>query len=281
MIRFKVYGLARTQEKADYLTKNEINPIIGNASDVEVWGAVAERVDVVVEALADYTNRATTGIVLAKIQEVATKKPHLTIIYTSGSLVYEETQDLVDENSPYNVTHPFFSHRRKVEEQYQAFGGIIIQPSYVYGGQGSASSYYFRLATQTTDGQVTMFGKNKDQYRSFIHGADLAQIYLLAALNASSVRGQIFIGSANYFKSEEVVRAIAKEAGVEIKTINYISPPDDDIMAQVYSVSSRATSKKAELLLGWKANRPSLIDNTKHYLQTWKLYQQPSTPSSK
>ncbi|EFA83260.1 hypothetical protein PPL_04050 [Heterostelium album PN500] len=263
-----VYGLVRSQEKADLVAKNEIIPLIASIADVDVWGPVAEKVDIVVEAVGNYTDRVTSDLIFNKLKVIASQKPELIILYTSGCLVYADSQDLINENSPYNLTNAYFPIRKSYEELYKSIGAIVIQPAFLYGKQGSASSYYFKNATQPVDGQVTLFGK-KDQYRSFVHSYDLGQLYLLAGLKGQAVKGNIFLGSSNYFKSEEVIYAIAKEAGVEVKQVNFIAPPDDDFYAFIYSISNRLSSKKAETLLGWKPTRVSLLDHTKQYLQAW------------
>lgn len=62
-------------------------PVLGKAEDVSAWLKVAEESDVVVEAVADYSNAATSGILAKALTELQQRKPQITIIYTSGTWV--------------------------------------------------------------------------------------------------------------------------------------------------------------------------------------------------
>lgn len=66
-------------------------PVLGKAEDVSAWLKVAEESDVVVEAVADYSNAATSGILAKALTELQQRKPQITIIYTSGTWVYIPT----------------------------------------------------------------------------------------------------------------------------------------------------------------------------------------------
>ncbi|EFA86262.1 hypothetical protein PPL_00824 [Heterostelium album PN500] len=269
---FKVYGLARNQEKADYLISKEIIPVIGSASDVDVWGPIVEKVDVVIEAIADFSNPQTAQTIFNKLKEITAKRPSLLPIYTSGTLVYGATDagEFIDENTTYKPTLDVLLERIKLEEKYRAIGGVVIQPSFVYGRAGSGSGLYFRLATKPKDGVVSVFGTS-DQYRSFVHSYDLAQLYLLAALKSSISRGQTYIASVNYFKTEEVIRAMARAANVEVKSVVFTEPPKEDFLANLLAVSSVTVGKKAMLTLGWNPQQPSIIDDTQRYYNAWNL----------
>ncbi|EFA81918.1 hypothetical protein PPL_05150 [Heterostelium album PN500] len=267
---FKVYGLTRDQEKAKFLQKNEIIPIVGNAGDVNVWSPIAEKVDVVIEAVGDFTNPATSDSIFAKLKEISAKRKELTVIYTSGGMVYgEHDQELVFENSKKVVVNGLISGRVDIENQYLSIGAIVVQPSFVFGRKGSASGVYFDIATKHT-GDVTIFGK-ATQYRSFVHSYDLAQLYLLIALRGQSLRGEVFIANSHYIRTEELIRDVARVANIPIKSVNYVSPPDDNPMAQILAVSLKLSSKKAQTILGWNPTQPSLSDDIERYYQAWKL----------
>ncbi|EFA86732.1 hypothetical protein PPL_00537 [Heterostelium album PN500] len=283
---FKVYGLVRNQNKADILLKNEklhlltfyskVIPVVGCASDTKRWGKVAETVDVVIEAVSDNDNPETVNIIFEKLKLISKNKPNLVIIYTSGAWIYPSSCDLVDENTPYKPLHPALNSKIEAEAKYLSIGGISIQPTFVYGRAGSETGLYFKWATESKDGVVKVYGKN-DQYLSFVHAVDLAQLYLLAALNAPVARGHTFIGCSGYFKTEEIIRTIAKSANVHIESVEFVEPPKDDVYLNLLTISIAATSRKANNLLGWKPTQPSLIDDPNRYLHAWRLGRNNST----
>eukprot|EP01133_Synstelium_polycarpum_P004025 gene4025-4662_t len=262
---YKVYGLARTQQKANYLSKNEIIPVLANGKQVDKWQGIAETVDVVVEAIADYQDWDTQASVMQCLKSLATKRPNLTVIYTSGIWVYGSNTDdtMITEETPYNAPQ-LTAGRIPVEQEYTSFGAIIIQASLVYGRAGAHSATYFRDITR---GFIRLFN-SPQQYQSYIHAIDMAQMYVLAAEHASSVRGQIFIASAHCERISDIVAAATSKRS-ESTLITY-SPPTDGL-EECLALSQRASSGKAERLLGWKSTQPSLSMGIDRYFHSWEV----------
>ncbi|GAM21873.1 hypothetical protein SAMD00019534_050480 [Acytostelium subglobosum LB1] len=267
---YTVYGLTRTEDNAKLLLKNEIIPVVGAVSDFEKWVPIAEKVNVVIEALADYSNLDTAQSVLNKFKEIkSTKNPQLVPIYTSGALVYGTSDKVVDENTPYNVSNnPFLTVRVGLENQYREIGGIVIQPSFVFGKKGSGSSLYYEGVVKNTDGNFEIFGE-EGQWRAIVHITDLARLYYLAATKTDASRGQVFLGSAYYYKTADIVRSIAKESKKDVKAIKFIPPTPTNPMSYLLYVSNATSHQKSTNLLGWVPTQPSLIDAPTRYYNSW------------
>ncbi|GAM27952.1 hypothetical protein SAMD00019534_111280 [Acytostelium subglobosum LB1] len=265
---YTVYGLTRSEDKAKELFKNEIIPVIGAVSDFDKWIPIAEKVKVVIEAVADFENLATAQSIADKLKVVKAKNTGLAIIFTSGALVYGSSDSVINETTPYNpMKNPLVEAKVQLENHYRQIGGIVIQPVFVFGKKGSASSIYFGLVAKNTDGNFQLYGE-EGQWRSFVHLTDLANLYYLAASKHASVSGEVFIGVSYYHKTVEVVRAIAKEAKKEVKSITFVSPVENPL-SQILSVSSASSHQKASTLLGWFPTQPSIIETPTRYYNSW------------
>lgn len=61
--------------------------MLGNAQDVKSWLSAAEESDIIVEAVSDLKDFTTTNTVAAALFDLVKRKPHILIIYTSGTWV--------------------------------------------------------------------------------------------------------------------------------------------------------------------------------------------------
>eukprot|EP01114_Cavostelium_apophysatum_P011020 TRINITY_DN25189_c0_g1_i1.p1 TRINITY_DN25189_c0_g1~~TRINITY_DN25189_c0_g1_i1.p1 ORF type:complete len:153 (-),score=31.44 TRINITY_DN25189_c0_g1_i1:548-1006(-) len=119
-----VYGLTRDQNKAKKLQENEIIPVIGDVKDLSSWTSVAESVDVIIEAVSDFSAFEAISVATKDaLAAIAKKDPSKTIIYTSGTLVLGDQRVAADERTPLNP-HPLVAWRPKVEESYLEFGVV-------------------------------------------------------------------------------------------------------------------------------------------------------------
>eukprot|EP01132_Coremiostelium_polycephalum_P001459 gene1459-1839_t len=259
---YQVYGLARTEEKAKHLQTLEIIPVLGTGKDVSIWGPVAERVDIIIEAMADYKDHESQEVVYQEIARIAKRHP-VTIIYTNGVWQYGTHKELITEHTTLENAPNLMKPRNTLRQKYIDLGAIIILPSLVYGGNGAHSAYYFRSADK---GEITLYNTS-EQYQSYIHYIDIASMYVAAAERASSLRGETFIAADHIHKVVDVVKAVGSALGKDIK-INYETPSND--YYECLALSQRASNSKAKIKLNWTPTQRSLIDDPKKYYDAWK-----------
>ncbi|EFA83050.1 hypothetical protein PPL_03837 [Heterostelium album PN500] len=255
---YEVYGLARTEEKANQLKRVEIKPVIASGKDVEIWSAIATKADIIVEAIADYSDYEVEHVVYQEIHRIAKSNPNITIIYTNGIWQYGSSNDLITEHSTLSNAPALVKNRIALGSKYIALGAILILPSLVYGGSGAHSAHYFRSIEK---GEITLF--SEDQYQTYIHYIDIASMYVAAAERAHLLRGESFIAADHVHKVSDVVKGIAAALGKEIK-ITYKGAPTDDYQACL-ALNQRASNSKAKIKLDWKPTQRSLIDDAQNY----------------
>eukprot|EP01117_Protostelium_nocturnum_P013591 TRINITY_DN5090_c0_g1_i1.p1 TRINITY_DN5090_c0_g1~~TRINITY_DN5090_c0_g1_i1.p1 ORF type:complete len:248 (-),score=87.11 TRINITY_DN5090_c0_g1_i1:43-786(-) len=179
-----VSGLARNEEKAKFLLKNEVIPVKGEAKDVASWAQAAEEADVIVEAVGDYVDYSTPGTLLKALTEIVKKKPSVTVIYTSGIWVLGESREVELTEEKVNPL-PIVQWRPAVEQAYVGLNGIVLRPGMVYGTTAGVTSGWFSAAKA---GKLVIGPK---QFTVAVHFDDLAEAYVLAAENEKA-RGQVF-----------------------------------------------------------------------------------------
>ncbi|EGG14257.1 hypothetical protein DFA_12027 [Cavenderia fasciculata] len=261
---YDVYGLARTPEKASHLATLEIKPVIGNAQDPNTWKSVAETSDVIIEALADYTNLDTELVVLDAVTEIAKKNPNITLIYTNGLWRYGSMgAKPISEGDSIDSAPELMKQRNNNQKRYQELGGIVILPPTVYGGSGAHTAHYFRSIEK---GEIDIYG-GPEQLSTYIHYIDIASLYVLAIENRTSVRGQEFIAAAYTHKVVDVVKTLSEQIGKPVK-INYVKPTNP--YQECIGLSQNGSNQKARLLLGWQPTQPSIYDQGKRYFDSWK-----------
>ncbi|GAM23147.1 hypothetical protein SAMD00019534_063220 [Acytostelium subglobosum LB1] len=261
---YEVFGLARTEEKANQLRRVEIQPILANAQETNKWIDVAKKADIIIEAIADYSNNDVQFAVFEALSTIAKERPSVVIIYTNGVWMYGNNNgQLITENQPMINSNVILAPRIELGKQYSKLGAITILPSLVYGGSGAHSGGYFR-AIET--GEITLYGAG--QYQTYIHYIDIAAMYIAAAERANELRGEIFIAGAYVDKVEDIVQGIAKALGKTVK-VTHVQPADP--YQECLALNQRASNAKAQIKLNWRPTQLSLIDGAKKYYEAWKI----------
>jgi len=260
---YKVYGLARTQEKANHLAKHEITPVIGNGKDIESWIKTAEKVDIIIEAIADYqdyTTGATVGAALVKFQNEHKQK---IVIYTSGVWVYGNTTEAVSEGTPLNPL-PIVASRPALEKQYLDAGAIVLRPGCVYGLHGSLlGSMFFK---NLTEHKTSLLGTGSNSW-AFVHVEDCADAYVKTAAKASSIRGQAFNIVSQSERISDIADAVAQIVGLKEK-ITYNAPSDP--FSQALCLNQHFNTVRARTVLGWTPKASSILNDVATYYASWK-----------
>jgi len=274
----EVWGLARSEEKARMLVRNEIHPVIGNMQNPESYSKTAEKCSILVHTasamngdMIDLDQRTVEAFLHASKAGVQPK----TVIYTSGVWVHGNTGDrLVDETSPLSSVRLVAwrpSHELMVLEA-KGLNGIVIRPGVVYGRQGGrTSARFFEGAYLQHALKVVGDGTNR---WSMVHVDDLARGYVRAA--ESGLVGEIFnLCDSSRHTVAEMVRAAARAAGYAGK-IQYV-PLEEAVKemgpyAECLALDQRVDNSKAKRLLSWTPRHEGFVDGIETYFAAWMAW---------
>jgi len=259
---WKVFALARTEEKAKLLRQHEIIPVLAKANDTKAWESIAASCSVIVEAMADYQDHTTAGTVSTALIGLLAKDNSKTVIYTSGVWVYGDTKHCVDENDELHPI-PLVGNRADVEKAYLSAGGVVVRPGCVFGKAGSLTGNLFKAVQE---GKTTFTGTGNHSW-AMVHTDDLADGYYKIALKGTSVHRQVFNFVHHTTSIRESVEAIARTMNYKGE-IKFIAPTDPFGVAM--ALNQHISSNKARIVLGWNPKQLSFIDNVETLHSAWK-----------
>lgn len=214
-------------------------PIVGDPYDPSSWISIIATIDAVIECIGG-AEPWKTGPTLLKLVTNAVNElrpphvPKLTYVYTSGTIVHGNSDDIVTDSSPHATGSPLVVFRtefeRKVVES-TVLNGIVIRPSLVYGRSGSTSGIFFGkvkieedAANGTRKGSVQWFGK-PGMRMSTIHVDDLAEMYVKVMRKAALVGGVIFDAANDMMESyDDVLQRLMVLLTGEQGTIERVEP---------------------------------------------------------
>lgn len=262
----EVAGLARSDEAMNRLQTRNIRALRGDLKDAEVLSAAARETDAVVHTALPHTpdapdiDRKAIEAILNAIE--GTNKP---FIYTSGIWVYGSTGDTVaTEETPLNPT-PLVAWRPRDERiALEASSGgvraIVIRPGIVYGHGGGIIGGMVREAREK--GTVRFVGTGDNRWPQ-VHVDDLANLYTLALERAPA--GTILNGTSRESVRVRDVAEGASRAGGAMGRVE-AWPLEEarsslGFYADALALDQQVSGKKAEKLLGWRPQSPSLLED--------------------
>lgn len=256
-----VYGLARKDEDLKRLARHEVIPVKGDQSDIKsIPNEILDKVTTVIDTVMVFTDNpplATNRALIAAVREVTkrtgTKRRY---IYTSGCLVYGDygTQ-VVDETFQTKSPLPRVAFEKEVIA-FQDIEGVVIRPTWVYGGPGN--KYIDFLWRGNANGDIEVRG-NPNKTWSWVHVFDLAHAYVIVTEAPSgAVQGQIFdVSDDTRMTAEQVQVLMARTAGVKGKVVHV--PALTDFFAQLCEASIIIKADKIRRL-GWRPRAGPLSD---------------------
>ncbi|TCD60913.1 hypothetical protein EIP91_009304 [Steccherinum ochraceum] len=268
-----VYGLARTPEKAKLLEKEEIHPVLGDASDPSAWISIIANIDVVIEAIGggpDFPQLQQN--VFKAVTDAAGNRPvgsaKISYIYTSGAWVHgDDRQNIITDNTPITSPVSLVAWRPAVEQAIvnsKVVNGIVVRPGIVYGRSGSLLAILFSAPT----GKPQWYGTPGGRW-SAIHTDDLANFYVLAAEKAGAIGGQIFDVVNDTTESvDEILAKAAKLIGAS--GYEYVAPTNP--FEEALSTTQIIRPYLARALLGWTPRRIGLLDGLEIYYASFKAH---------
>lgn len=263
-----VYATARSEDKAKLLSKNEITPVITVAKETKNWEHIAASCDVIIEALAEYSDPETVPIVQKTLQAIAKKDSTKLVIYTSGCWIYGngDGKNAVDENTTVTPL-PIVAARPAIEKSYLDFGAIVVRPGCVFGRGGSLTASWFKAVSESK-GEIILPGDEQTNW-AMVHVTDLSELYALVAEKGHSFRGHIFNGITSHSNVKHAVEAVAHALNVKA-TVKFVAPQDP--FSQALAIHSLASSQKARTLLGWNPKKPTFEASIPTLAASWKSH---------
>ncbi len=273
----KVYGLARSAEKAQRLSAAEVLPVTGDMSQPETYLEAASRCQVLIHCAAEYSarfmelDRRTANELLKSAQ--ASGQPRL-FLYTSGCWVYGSTGPAAaDESTPVNPP-AMVKPRVETERLIQAANSgrvrtMVIRPGCVYGGAGSLTAAWFESAEK--NGAARIVGDGNFRW-AMVHLADVAECYRLAA--ESAFGGEVFnLTDRSRFTVLECAEAASAAAtgSTKVKSVSVEEAAKTmGPMAECLTLDQHIDSSKAARLLSWQPRHGGFVDDVARYYRSWK-----------
>lgn len=271
-----VWGLARTDEKARALARDEVHPVRGNLQDPSNFLAAAEACSVLVHAAAEYGpgafpfDRAAIGALLSTSPRGPQPK---TLIYTSGTWVYGNTGDrLVDETTPL-APPPHVTERPASEAlvlNAPGVRGVVLRPGCVYGRQGSLTGLWFDEASKKRT--LGVIGDGSARWAT-VHLDDLGEAYVRAA--ESGLSGIFNVTDRSRASVLQMARAVARVTGHagEIRRVPVADAAAAmGTLAECLALDQHVDSRKAVSLLGWQPKHGGFADEVEECFESWKAW---------
>ena len=265
----RVTGLVRSKEDAKKLKTQGIRAHKGDLLNVATIEQAAREADGVIHAAA--TNDANmaqvdTSVVraiLAALRE--TGKP---FIYTSGVWVMGNTGGQVaDESKPLDPT-PLVAWRALLEGEIaaaakQGIRTIIIRCADVYGRGGGLLAMFVQSTRE--HGAARFVGSGENRW-PFVHVGDLADLYVRALEKAPA--GTLLIAAHGpSYRVRDLAEAASIGAGAGGRTKSWPLEEARKALgpfADALALDQQVSGNKAERLLGWSPQGPSVLQDLKH-----------------
>jgi nucleoside-diphosphate-sugar epimerase len=274
----QVTGLARhpEQPRLNILRIQEVRLVTGDVGEVASYRGELEHSDVVIHTMLDKRKpQETDRALFAALKDLPARKLPRRFIYTTGCSIFGKLPiPVMDETVEPNPEHPL-SFRRTMEKEALAIPNVstvVLRPGFMFGNDGynSVSADWFAMA-QSGD---VVFRGDRERGWSWIHIADLAEAYLLAAEAPDrSVAGEVFHLADDLLpKSLDVMRACVAAAGYKGE-IRFEGPNKGDNISTWFNQNEFITSKKANERLGWKPRRAGVIESAPQIFASWQAAQ--------
>lgn len=288
----RVYGLARTTDKAKALKCEEVIPIIGSISDVaEISKSIVDyHIDTVVDLSG--TSNGTYGLlsVLKNIAGIRLKAatqskvqiPKLGFIYCSGTWVHGSSNLPVNDLMPVGALAPtppaqITSWRPQLEQEIISSSDIlnimVVRPSLVYGRSCAIWSSLFQPIYQAARSGATIatIAAEPLSRPGLIHVDDVASGFHAAIDKLPVVSGTGVYPIFDLFTTQESMRDILEAAAGELGfegTVKLAGCGDDNF-AKAISTSSNCNSGRAKQILGWQPKKYGFVKGMDVYVTAW------------
>ena len=296
-----VYGLVRRQEAAKALLANEITPIIGSASDLGLLKSSISKysIDVVVNCTSAHSSFADilNAIVEAgkdrtdalKSQDPPAIGPKLGYVHTSGSGVYGDSKERVNDRSPVGNALAkgkigMLAKMGKVPENEQlvlaardVLDVAVVRPHLVYGRSSWALGGWFgplfKAKTKEGDGSPVEINAEKDSVVGLVHVDDVASGFhaIIDRIEGRLGTWPVFDLLGETLPLADIVEAAREAMGVK-SGVEYVGHKGEPF-AELLSVKSKSEASRAKTVLGWYPQKMDFLLDMETYVNAWEAAQ--------
>ena len=259
-------GLARNETAAATLQSQGVIPVRGSLRDTDVLTQAAREAEAVIHLGfgkgqdAIETDRKAVEAFLAGLAS-----SNKTLIYTSGTMVTGDSgETITDESTPLD-TKGAAAWRGQHEDVVLAgiergVRVLVIRPASIVYGRSGGGTILSLLKSAREDGAARYVGTGENR-KSPVHVEDLANLYVLALERAAA--GQVFIGASDEIVTQKAVaEAASRAAGAGGKTVSWTleeARKAIGFLADIQAMNSVVSSAKAQHMLEWKPQGPTLL----------------------
>lgn len=289
----RVFGLARTPEKATSLAKSEVIPILGsiaeNAKLIEALSA--HHINVVVDVAG--ANKESHDL-LALLKKVGAERlkaasdanvriPKLGFIYGSGIWVHGSSNAPVNDLMPVgvldapNAPPEIVAWRPELEQAVLAASDVldvmVIRPALVYGRTSAIWSILFGPiydAAQQGSASASV-AADPESRPGLVHVGDVAAGFHAAVDKLPLISGTGVYPIFDLVTSQESMRDILTSVGKELgfKGTVDLTGYGSDLFAKALSTSANGSGGRAKTLLGWEPTRIGFVQSMDIYAKAW------------
>lgn len=289
----RVFGLARTTEKAKSLERAEVIPIHGSISSTEALTKALEKhyINIVVDVAG--ANKESHDLLtllkrigterLAAAAKAEVRIPKLGLIYCGGIWVHGSSNDPVNDLMPVaalNASTPpvtLTSWRPALEQAVLASSDIldvmVIRPALVYGRSSAIWTPLLQpIHAAVKNGLKTVSVAAEPYSRpALIHVDDVATGFHVAVDKLPLIAGTGVYPIFDLVTSQESMHDILSAAGTELGLQGTVELGGcrEDLFAKAMSCSGNATSGRARQILGWEPKKFSFVQGMDVYAKAW------------
>lgn len=289
----RVYGLARSPEKARQLAQKEVIPLLGSLSNTAglVEAVYKLHINIIVDASSakDDVPIFLQALVenekarLSVASSAGLKAPKLGFIYTSGTWVHGSSHvpknDLYPVGMPEDPNQPptLLAYRpgleRKVLAASDFLDTMVVRAALVYGRSCDIWTTYFDIISKATSSQASSVSISLDPNSrpALIHVDDVASGLHAAVSKLPLISGTgvhpVFDLATSKENMRDVMVAAAREMGFKGEVV--LSGAGGDLFSQAMSVTANLSSGRAKELLGWQPKRTGFVESMDQVAGAW------------
>jgi nucleoside-diphosphate-sugar epimerase len=263
----QVTGLVRNESGVEKLIQQNVTPIQGDLSDLQLLRTQSAQADATIHTAFQFAEDvATTDYNAVQAMLEGMKDSGKPFIYTSGAWIYGENQGkIVDETSPINIPLIYqFTGRATVEQlvldyAQQGVRTIITRGGLAYGNNGGPLMLFLG---QLQQGRVLRHvGTGHNRFPA-VHINDFAQLYPLALEKAPA--GSIYnVTDDSIMTFKDLFTLLAKANGSDVSVASWALEDARQLLAQfadAFTMDQVVSSEKAKRELGWSIREKSLFE---------------------
>jgi nucleoside-diphosphate-sugar epimerase len=294
----RVFGLARSPEKARSLAQEEVIPILGSISPESSSSLIsainAHHIDTIVDVSGaahgslDLLN-VVKGVGESRLQEANSRGEmvqKLGFIYCSGTWVHGSSHSPVNDLMPVGTANAptppaeLVAWRTEVEKIVLAARDVldvmVIRPALVYGRSCAIWTSLFeplyKAAHSQSPPETVRVPADEDSRPGLVHVDDVASGFHAAIENLNVIAGTgvypVFDLQTSQESMKDILSAAARELGFKGKV--ELGGAGEDLFARAMCTNGNSSSGRAKSLLGWAPRREGFVEGMGVFVKAWE-----------